>query len=155
MAKGIAVVGPSGSGKSTSIENLDPKANFIINVASKPLPFRGWKKNYVKGKNIVNMIDGAQILALIQKISTEAPHIKSIVVEDAQYIMSDEFMRKANEVGFTKFTMIAKHLYDLASPSTMAGLRDDLTIFFLFHDEKSDDGGRKIKTIGSNLPKLI
>ena len=33
MADLIAVVGNSGSGKSTSLENLDPKETFIINVA--------------------------------------------------------------------------------------------------------------------------
>lgn len=39
MANLIALVGTSGSGKSTSIRNLNPSETFIINVASKPLPF--------------------------------------------------------------------------------------------------------------------
>lgn len=46
MSNLIALVGTSGSGKSTSIRNLNPKETFIINVASKPLPFKGWKTNY-------------------------------------------------------------------------------------------------------------
>ena len=48
MANGVLIVGESGSGKSTSIETLDPKETFIINVASKPLSFKGWKKNYIE-----------------------------------------------------------------------------------------------------------
>ena len=40
MANGVLIVGESGSGKSTSIETLDPKETFIINVESKPLSFR-------------------------------------------------------------------------------------------------------------------
>ena len=41
MSNLIAIVGNSGSGKSTSFRTLDPKETFVINVASKPLPFRG------------------------------------------------------------------------------------------------------------------
>ena len=47
MAELGAIVGESGSGKSTSIRNLDPKETFIINVARKALPFKGYKKNYI------------------------------------------------------------------------------------------------------------
>ena len=47
MAELCAIVGNSGTGKSTSIRTLDPKSTFIINVARKPLPFRGAKKNYI------------------------------------------------------------------------------------------------------------
>ena len=46
MAQEILIIGESGSGKSTSLENLDPKSTFIINVGQKPMPFRGWKSNY-------------------------------------------------------------------------------------------------------------
>ena len=46
MATLGAIVGESGSGKSTSIRNLDPVSTFVINVARKALPFRGYKKNY-------------------------------------------------------------------------------------------------------------
>lgn len=46
MANLIAIVGSSGVGKSTSIRTLNPKETFIINVASKPLPFKGWRSNY-------------------------------------------------------------------------------------------------------------
>ena len=42
----VFITGPSGSGKSTSIRNLDPKSTFIINIAKKALPFKGFKKNY-------------------------------------------------------------------------------------------------------------
>jgi ABC-type phosphate/phosphonate transport system ATPase subunit len=41
MANLIALVGQSGSGKSSSIRTLNAEETFIINVASKPLPFKG------------------------------------------------------------------------------------------------------------------
>ena len=46
MATGILIIAESGAGKSTSIERLDPKETFIINVANKSLPFKGWKSKY-------------------------------------------------------------------------------------------------------------
>ena len=48
MAQGILIIAESGSGKSTSIENLNPAETFIINVANKALPFKGWKNKYVQ-----------------------------------------------------------------------------------------------------------
>ena len=47
MAQSVLIIAESGSGKSTSIETLNPKETFIINVANKPLPFKGWKSKYV------------------------------------------------------------------------------------------------------------
>ena len=44
MAQSVLVIADSGSGKSTSIRDLDPKETFIINIANKPLPFKGWKR---------------------------------------------------------------------------------------------------------------
>lgn len=83
MAQTIAIVGPSGSGKSSSGETLDEKATYWINVASKPLPFRGWKKRFSKeNKNYATMMDNQLILKRIIEISEKAPHIKTIVVDD-------------------------------------------------------------------------
>ena len=46
MANSVLVIAESGSGKSTSIRNLNPKETVIINIANKPLPFKGWKSKY-------------------------------------------------------------------------------------------------------------
>ena len=156
MSQAIAIVGPSGTGKSTSIETLNTKETFIINVASKALPFQGWKKKYsAENKNITNLINSEQVLDMVRKISQGAPHVKYIIIDDVQYTMADEFMRKAMEKGFDKFSILAKNMYNLLSPTTHASLRDDLYIFFIYHDEKSDDGGRKIKSIGKLLDDKI
>ena len=36
----VVIIGPSGSGKSTSLRNFEEGEIGILNVASKPLPFR-------------------------------------------------------------------------------------------------------------------
>ena len=46
MAQSVLVIAESGAGKSTAIRNLRPEETFIINVANKPLPFKGWKNLY-------------------------------------------------------------------------------------------------------------
>jgi hypothetical protein len=48
MAQSVLVIADSGTGKSTSIRTLEPKETFIINIANKPLPFRGYKNKYTQ-----------------------------------------------------------------------------------------------------------
>ena len=64
MAHGILIIAESGAGKSTSIENLDPAETFIINVANKPLPFKGWRKSISCGAKIIQQVIFTQVLLL-------------------------------------------------------------------------------------------
>lgn len=88
MGQGIMVIGPSGSGKSTSLENLDPKTTFIINVKNKPLPFKGWKNNYTvlskdnPGGNYIGSDDPGTIIATMKHVSEKMPQITTLVIED-------------------------------------------------------------------------
>jgi len=163
MAQGVLIIAESGAGKSTSIETLDPKETFIINVANKPLPFKGWKKKYTvwsKDNPTGNMYDKAtpeNIEACIKYINEKRPEIKNIVVDDFQYMSSFEFFDKANEKGYEKFTQIGAHLARIARmPKDM---REDLMIFFLTHAEEATDmeGKRKFKakTIGRMVDEKL
>ena len=84
MAQGILIIAESGSGKSTAIEQLDPKETFIINVANKPLPFKGWKGKYItwsKDNPTGNLYAGSaptQIEACLKYISEKRPEIKTM-----------------------------------------------------------------------------
>ncbi len=46
MAQSVLVIADSGSGKSSSMRNLNAEETFVINIANKPLPFKGWKSKY-------------------------------------------------------------------------------------------------------------
>lgn len=163
MANGILIIAESGSGKSTSIEKLDPKETFIINVANKPLPFKGWKKKYVlwsKDNPSGNLYTGSsaqQIEACLGYVNTKRQEIKTIVVDDFQYMSSFEFFDRSDEKGYEKFTQIGANLARIARMPK--DLRDDLTIIFLTHAEESTDleGKRrfKAKTIGKMVDEKL
>jgi|SRR5687767_407302 len=160
MANLIAIVGPSGSGKSTSMENLDPKETAIINVANKPLPFKGWMKNYKEGissgGNYAAISDSKSICAAIKFISESRSEIKNLILDDIGYNMSFQYMDKASEKGFDKFSVIAKDMYNILNQAKNS--RNDLNIVCVFHDEVEDMGNgkkRKIRTIGKMLDSTI
>ena len=100
-SKLVGIVGATGTGKSTSIKHLDPKETYIINTAKKELPFKGAEKLYnVDNKNYKEVDEITEITRLIKTISEKAPHIKNVVIEDSNYMMSFRMADKANEVGF-------------------------------------------------------
>jgi len=163
MAQSVLIVGESGSGKSTSIENLDPRETFIINVANKPLPFKGWKSKYTlysKETPTGNMYYSAKpddIITCMTYVSTKRPEIKSIVIDDFQFVSGFEYMEKALEKGYDKFTRIAANLSKMATAPI--SLREDLFVFFMNHVEVSQDmdGDRKLKakTIGKMVDNAL
>lgn len=159
MAISILIMGESGTGKSTSLRTLDHKETFIINVLNKPLPFKGYKSKYVAGApgsgkgNYLTTDNSHQIQSVISYISKNRPDIKNIIVDDFQYIMANEFMRRATESGWGKFSEIGQNawsIFDLAPKC-----RDDLCLFFLSHTENNDRGVAKFKTIGKMLDEKI
>lgn len=163
MAQGILIIAESGAGKSTSIEQLDPKETFIVNVANKPLPFKGWRKKYTiwskenPGGNMYDKATPESIEACIKYVSEKRPEVKVIVIDDFQYMSSFEFFDKADEKGYEKFTKIGAHLARIARmPKDM---REDLLIFFLTHAEEAADlEGRKrykAKTIGKMVDEKL
>jgi hypothetical protein len=163
MAQEILIIGESGSGKSTSLENLDPSSTFIINVAKKPMPFRGWKQSYSKLSkenpqgNYIESDNHATIVATLKHIKDNMPTIKTVVVDDFQYLMANEYMRRANERGFDKFTDIGLHAWEVANAGK--NLREDMTFVMIGHAEQSMDlqGNRrlKFKTVGKLVDNVI
>lgn len=162
MGNKILVLGESGVGKTTSLQNLPPESTYIVNVIGKPLPFQGWKKKYTKfdkasGKgNIISLVESNSVLACMNHVNEKLTHIKTLIIDDAQYIMSYEFMDRAKEKGFDKFIEIGQNMFKiLRAPDTF---RDDLTVVFISHSEdvSGSSGTRtKIKTIGKMLDEKI
>jgi hypothetical protein len=157
-SKLIGIVGSTGTGKSTAIKHLDPKETYIINVAKKELPFKGADKLYnAENKNYKEIDDANEITRLLKTISEKAPHIKNIVIEDSNYIMGFSIVSKATEVGFTKFSIMARDMVELFREARK--LRDDLKVFYFTHPETIEESGEvigyKIKTAGKLIDNQI
>lgn len=157
-SKLIGIVGQTGTGKSTSIKHLDPKETYIINVAKKELPFKGSEKLYnTENRNYAELDDAVKITQRLRKLSDEAPQIKNIVIEDSNYIMGFNIVSKATEVGYTKFSIMAKDMVDMFREARK--LREDITVFYLTHPETIEDGGDivgyKIKTAGKLIDNQV
>lgn len=147
------VLGESGTGKSTSLRNMLPADTLLIQAVKKPLPFRSteWKrfdKDVCKQGNIFQTDNAGQIIALMKKTKR-----KVIVLDDFQYVMANEFMRRTNETGFNKFTEIGKNAWDIINAAT--ALPEDVRVYILSHIETSESGHTKIKTIGKMLDEKI
>lgn len=163
-AETIAIVGESGTGKSTSLRNLNPEETFIISTTGKPLPFRAWKKKYIpikiEGKNVSGNYYVSskwdQILKILQIIDKMMPQIKQVIIDDFQYVLSYEFVDRATEVGYTKFSEIAQHAMEILRYSEK--MREDCKMIFLTHSENVGDNVNPkfvIKTVGKLLSEKV
>jgi hypothetical protein len=159
MSNTVLVIGQSGSGKSSSLRNLDPKTTFIINVLDKPLPFRSFKKNYHpiskenKDGNYYTTNNWSHVASCVEMVSRERPEITTLVIDDWQYILSYEFIRRVSEKGFDKYSELANHGW--STINACLNTRPTLTNFILSHSDVDATGRSKCKTIGKLLDEKI
>lgn len=143
MAIPVLLIGDSGTGKSASLRNFKRSEVAIINVAGKPLPF----------KNDLAMLktdDYGNIARALLGMKT-----KTAVIDDAQYLLANEFMRRASEKGYDKFTDIAKNYWTLITDIVVRKMPPDRIVYFLSHLERDQNGNEKVKTIGKLLDEKI
>lgn len=162
----LCIYGESGTGKSTSLRNMNPETTFIISTTGKPLPFRAWKSKYKKftfnkdtkeaSGNYYVQSNWEQIIKTLKIINKLMPHIKTVVLDDMQYILSYEFVDRATEVGYTKFSELAQHLMEILRYAEQ--MREDCTMCFLTHSENVGteiDPKYVIKTVGKLLAEKV
>lgn len=150
MSIAAMVLGESGTGKSTSMRNMDPSKTLLIQAIKKPLPFRsdGWKYVTKDGGNMLVRDDAAQIIELMHHTKRDV-----IVLDDYQYILANEFMRRTDERGYDKFTDIGKHAWEIIRAA--ADLPEYKRVYVLSHTETTEAGRVKAKTIGRMLDEKI
>ena len=151
------ILGESGTGKSASMRNLIPSDTLLIQAVPKPLPFRaaGWgplTKETPNG-NVFVSDQADRICAILRKTTRSV-----IVIDDFQYVLSNEFMRRVTdkEVGnaaFAKYNEIARNAWDILMCA--ASLPDAKRVYLLSHTTTDEFGNTKIKTIGKLLDDKI
>lgn len=141
MSNLVTLAGFSNSGKSTSLKYLNPSETFIISCTNKQLQIPGFRKKYPKveikdGKLVGNWYVNSnytQIEKVLDLISIKRDDIKVVVIDDANYLLSNETFANVSVKGYEKFSVMAKNYYDLIQHCQ--NLRDDLTVVFVTHIE--------------------
>lgn len=153
MSINVMILGESGTGKTASLRNMPPSETLLIQVVKKPLPFKaaGWsrldKDTNPQGNIIVND-DSAAICQIMVRTRR-----KTIIIDDFQYMLANEYMRRSSETGYGKFTDIGRHTWDVLTKSS--SLPDDVCVYFLAHTQLDENGKEKMKTIGKMLDEKL
>ena len=148
MAIPILVIGKSGSGKSTSLRNFKRDEIGLINVLKKPLPFKG------KFDSTIETDDYATIMKAI--LGTDK---KIIVIDDAGYLITKHFMRRHSSTGggngvFTLYNELGDHFWTLIE-FIKNKVSSDKTVYLIMHEDQSESGSIKPKTIGKLLDEKV
>lgn len=160
------IYGKSGSGKSRSMKNLDPNEVLLINVQNKMPPFRQkFPRTYVPSGNVAAVVDGKPITKgivqeiedVISKTIRKYPSTKVIVIDDAGYLMTKTFMArhrlmKGNQQ-FDLYNEIGDDFWELFN--FCSKLPSDINTYIMMHEETSDFGETKLKTIGRLLDQKV
>lgn len=142
----VLILGKSGSGKSASMRNFKKSELGLIKVIEKPLPF----------KNDFNPIatdDYKRIKGVLKKAKSNA-----IVIDDASYLLTNAFMHgqgsnKGSAI-FDFYAQLATNFWDLIN-TIMNDLPPEKVVYLIMHEEKSENGDIKPKTIGKMLDEKV
>jgi hypothetical protein len=157
MSIATMILGQSGTGKTASLRNFNPEEVLLIQAVKKPLPFRSkdWRP-CTKGdpKGAILVTDSAPVIVGAME-RTKKP---IIVIDDFQYILANEFMRRildqeTGNAAFAKYNEIARHAWDILMAA--GKLPANTRVYILAHTQQDDSGFVKVKTIGKLLDEKI
>lgn len=148
MGMVVLVYGKSGSGKSRSLKNFAEDEIFLVNVERKPLPFRKKFKYVLNSDNVTMIREGLSKMP-----------VKTAVIDDAGYILTNTFMRghSAGRTGSAVFDLyndIADIFWGLVK-FCKDKLPDDVIVYIIMHEDTTDMGEAKLKTIGKLLDEKV
>lgn len=144
MANIVLIIGDSGTGKSASLRNFKPDEVLVINCAGKPLPF----KNHFE-----QVTPGFETLTRDVQKALQTTDKKVVVIDDAQYIMSFQYMRRIKENGWDKWNDIQGDFFNVIKDAK--NLPGEVVVYFLSHLQRDDAGHEKVKTMGKMLDEKI
>lgn len=150
MAITTLILGFTGEGKSYSIKNLNPEDTGIIQITSKPLPFRN---NKALAKRIHVSCDFLDIQrALLQAKSSV------VIIDDFQYLMINEQLNIAMENlrGDAVFAHYRQLAYKAWAVLNCAIYQVDPSkrVYILSHLDE-DNGRQKMRTIGKMFDNTV
>lgn len=158
MAVPVLIMGRSGSGKTYSIKNFKPDEVGVISVEKGRLPF----KSDIKVVRIPESLEAeAQTAAQLNaaryawiQMAVKTSKVKSVVIDDSQYLLVNELFDRAKEKGYEKYVDMAANFRALVHSINKLP-EDDKIVYFLHHTETDDGGRQKAKTIGRMLDEKL
>lgn len=158
MAKLIGIMGDPGTGKTISLKGLPPGETVIFDCDLKGLNWRGWRDQYRKEeKNYYTLNESEKVIKGVRWVGTDESqkHVKYLVVDTVNNLMTSEEMRRCKERGYDKWMDLAQSIWDLVELPGL--LRDDLIVILIFHSQtERDENGYehiRIKTNGRKTEK--
>lgn len=137
----ILLIGQSGSGKSTSMRNFTKDEIAVVNVLGKPLPF----KSDIKAPKLDNYEQILKAIAGTKK--------KTIVIDDANYLITNEFMGKSSVKGFDKYNEMGNNFFNLING--IKNIEGGKSVYLIMHEDTDENGNIKPKTIGKLLDDKV
>ena len=160
MAIPVLIMGRSGSGKTYSLKNFKPNEIGVISVEKGRLPFR----SEIKVAKIPKYGDGTEDAKSYGAINRakyvwlektiETAKVKSVVIDDSQYLLVNELFDRAYEKGYDKFVQMATNFRNLIHFINELE-EEDKIVYFLHHTDTDVDGREKAKTIGKMLDEKL
>ena len=148
MGECVFIYGKSGSGKSRSLINFGEDEIFLVNTIGKRLPFRSKFKYEIKTDDFSKIANG------LRKMPT-----KTAVIDDSGYLMTNAFMRghsapKSGSSTFDLYNDIADSFWSLITVIKNE-LPDDVIVYMIMHEDTTDYGETKLRTIGKLLSEKV
>lgn len=147
MGEPILIYGKSGSGKSRSLLNFGEDEIFLVNVIDKRLPFPK------KFKYTAAVDDIEKIKIGLEKM--KSANIKVAVIDDAGYLMTNLFMQSHGKGDqYKMYDDIADIMFGLIK-YIKKGLPDDVLVYVIMHEDITDIGESKLRTLGKLLDSKV
>ena len=144
----VLIIGKSGTGKSRSMKNCVGKDFCLVKVLKKPLPFKGTIPGVAT--NDYNIINKAIIAGNWSK---------SIIIDDAGYLITDQFMDGHNSTGkgnsvYALYNDMADNFYRMLK-HIVNDAPEDRIVYVIMHEDVNEFGDIKPKTIGKLLDDKV
>lgn len=137
----VLLIGASGTGKSTSLRNFKKDEIAVANVLGKPLPF----KTDIEAPKVDRYDIILKAIASTKK--------KVIVIDDAGYLLTNEFMNKSSVKGYDKYNEMANNFFNLING--IKSIEGGKTVYLVMHEDIDEYGNVKPKTIGKLLDDKV
>lgn len=134
MARLVLILGDSGTGKSTSLRNFTKDEVGVVSVTGKELPFK-------TDIRVVHPKTYDEVIYVVNEAKTPV-----VIIDDANYLMSNFEFATINENGYGKFARNALGMVNVFN--AIINKDSDQTFYVMAHTAQNEAGKLQFKTTG-------